>query len=464
NDPEDVKLISYLNQINDLGDPRLRVIQIDENKALPGLFNFLATFASGEYLVFFHPDNAIVYADWLDTLLGYAQRQEVGLVSPRMVDSRYRIRGAGYIAGLNGAAQALFSDQLLDHDGYAGRAKLTQNFTALPAGCLMTKRVIFEAAGGFNEERYAWAYYEVDLAWRIYQAGLLNVWTPSVSILAEQEAPEENWKLVRFREGEKDKLFKQAEENLAEQWVNLMGHDPYYNVNLRLTGDAFKIDMRTAMPRNPLPWKPLKRIMALPADLQGCGHYRIISPARHLLKHGKATTLIAMDHYTPAEIDRFELDSMVMQRQLLPHQTAYIKRYKDINKDTFLVFEVDDLFTHVPVKSLHRKELPKNISALLRDSLKLFDRLVVSTAPIKEAYSGLIDDIRVVNNRIEKSIWGDFKPARRGGKKPRVGWAGGVSHTGDLQIIADVVRETANEVDWVFLGMFPEGTRAYIAE
>lgn len=460
----DAELLHYLNQITELGDSRLKVVSITEDKALPGIYNILASHAVGDYLLFFHPDNAVVYADWLRQLLGYAQRSEVGLVSPRMVDSRYRIRGAGYIAGMNGVAQALFSDQLLDYDGYAGRAKLTQNFTALPAGCLLLKRVIFQAAYGFDDVNFPWAFYEIDLAWRIHESGLLNVWTPNVTVLAEQESVDADWKLVRFKANEREKLVLEAEKNLYQRWIKLMGGDPYYNVNLRLSGEPFKIDMRTVQPKNATAWNPVKRIMAIPGDLHGCGHYRILSPARHLTKHVKANAMVSLDYFLPSEISKLELDTIVLQRQLLLHQRELIRRYCEINKETLLVFEIDDLFTSVPVKSLHRKDMPRHLSSLLKDALGLVHRLVVSTEPIKEAYSGLIDDVRIVKNTVERSIWGDLKPQRRVARKPRVGWAGGISHTGDLQLIADVVKETANEVDWVFLGMFPEGTRAYLAD
>lgn len=39
----------------------------------------------------------------------------------------------------------------------------------------------------------------------------------------------------------------------------------------------------------------------------------------------------------------------------------------------------------------------------------------------------------------------------------RVGWAGGVSHTGDLAEIRSVVQDLQDEVEWVFMGMKPDG-------
>ncbi|MBU2766769.1 glycosyltransferase family 4 protein [Acidithiobacillus ferrivorans] len=71
-------------------------------------------------------------------------------------------------------------------------------------------------------------------------------------------------------------------------------------------------------------------------------------------------------------------------------------------------------------------------------------------------------DIRVVPNYVERARWGQHRtrPNREG--RPRVGWAGGVSHQGDLEIIADVVKATYKEIEWVFMGMCPDAMRPYV--
>jgi len=57
-----------------------------------------------------------------------------------------------------------------------------------------------------------------------------------------------------------------------------------------------------------------------------------------------------------------------------------------------------------------------------------------------------------------------LKVTRTEHKKPRVGWAGGSSHLGDLELIADVVKDLADEVDWIFFGMCPAKLRPYVKE
>ena len=89
---------------------------------------------------------------------------------------------------------------------------------------------------------------------------------------------------------------------------------------------------------------------------------------------------------------------------------------------------------------------------------------MVATQPLAQAYRDLNDEVVVVPNYLEAHRWASLTPQRREGAKPRVGWAGGIGHQGDLEMIADVVRDLAEEVDWVFFGMCPDALRPYVKE
>jgi hypothetical protein len=77
---------------------------------------------------------------------------------------------------------------------------------------------------------------------------------------------------------------------------------------------------------------------------------------------------------------------------------------------------------------------------------------------------GMVDDIRVVPNYLERSRWGNLQPPKKERRKPRVGWAGAQQHQGDLEFILPVVEATANEVDWIFMGLCPPKLRYHVAE
>jgi hypothetical protein len=65
---------------------------------------------------------------------------------------------------------------------------------------------------------------------------------------------------------------------------------------------------------------------------------------------------------------------------------------------------------------------------------------------------------------LSAALWAGLSSQRQTSIRPRVGWAGGTSHRGDLELLQDVVKALANEVDWVFFGMCPDPLRPYVKE
>jgi glycosyltransferase involved in cell wall biosynthesis len=76
----------------------------------------------------------------------------------------------------------------------------------------------------------------------------------------------------------------------------------------------------------------------------------------------------------------------------------------------------------------------------------------------------MIEDIRVIPNRLPKEPWLSVTSLSNQSEKPRVGWAGAQQHQGDLAIMFEVVKATADEVDWIFMGMCPENIKPYVHE
>jgi glycosyltransferase involved in cell wall biosynthesis len=81
-----------------------------------------------------------------------------------------------------------------------------------------------------------------------------------------------------------------------------------------------------------------------------------------------------------------------------------------------------------------------------------------------DVYRQFIDDIVVVPNNLDGTRWLGLRSLRRVGRKPRVGWAGALQHLGDLDWLEPAVRQLSREVEWVFMGMCPDGLRPYVHE
>lgn len=455
---------AFLAGMEAMGDERIRVYSHPSAASLPQLHNLLAREATGDYLLFLYFDAAIVQEDWLDSLMTHGLRADVGLVAPRLLRSDGTVEQTGLVLGLNKAVDTVFHGEAIDHAGYMGRAHLEQDFSALGGGCLLVRKTIFTELGGFDAENFAVAYAEVDFSRRAIGKGWLAVWTPFVNVLCSGKAAHHAWRNTPIEEESLQSRRGAAMEHLYQRYLPQLARDTAYNVNLSLSAGAyFSVEACSSLTWDPLPWRPLPRILVQPADNAGCGEYRVISPARALVNAGRIQGWTDFHIFTAPEMARLDVDSIVLQRQTMPEQLEAIARHKKFNR-ALKVYELDDLLIKLPMKSTHRTHMPKDINRKLRQAIAMCDRFVVSTEPLKEAYRDYHPDIRVVPNCVERARWGGFASLRRQSERPRVGWAGGIGHTGDLEMISSVVKALADQVDWVFMGMCPDEMRPWIKE
>ncbi|CDZ93858.1 glycosyl transferase family protein [Pseudomonas saudiphocaensis] len=447
---DDSAMANWLLGVEQLGTSAVKVVRLPQGLSIAQGQNLAAQQATGDYLLWLDSGVGVLSESWLHALMNHGLRPEVGAVGAKLITGDSKVASGGIVLGFNGPIGHVGCGQPLDAPGYLQRLLIDQNHTALSGKCLLLRRALFVELGGFDETPEMAPWTDVDLCLRLYSAGYFNVWTPRSPLLITAGAP-----LAATPE---------QEEALYARWLPLLARDPVYNPNFKLDDEEEFVLAPSLLSWNPLAsWKPLPRVLAHPADRFGCGHYRVIKPLNALNREGGVDGTFAWGHLSLTELERFAPDTIVLQRQIDAVQIEGMRQVKAFS-NAFKVYELDDYLPNLPLKSVHRDQMPKDILRSLRKGLGFVDRFVVSTEPLAEAFAGLHDDIRVVENRLPTEWWKGLSSRRRRGSKPRVGWAGGVSHTGDLELIADVVKELAGEVEWVFFGMCPDKIRPYIHE
>jgi SAM-dependent methyltransferase/glycosyltransferase involved in cell wall biosynthesis len=412
-----------------------------------GRINAAIAQSDAELILLLRPDAIPADAFWLEHLAAHALRDNMGLVAPKLVDKDGKLIGNALLLGMDGFAVGLGHGESYTSAGHFGRLLLPQNPSALSVDVVMFARRHWQDANGLAAE-FEPGGSLVDFAMRLAERGRDHLWWPHVTLVCAQ--------------GGFAPINPVDQMRLMESWLPRMARDPAYNPNAsRII--PFGLREHPQVSRLGLPWKPLPKLMAFPADLMGCGHYRVIEPFNAARKAGLIDGYLGSDHYDPLDMTIFEAGTLLLQRQVSDAQLNFLHNYRRFFK-LKLIYELDDLITNLPVESYHRDSIPKDIAKRLRQGLDLCDRFIVSTEPLKEAYRQFIDDILVVPNRIDIDKWGALVPQRSTSRKPRVGWAGGISHGGDLALVIDLIKETANDVDWVFFGMCREEFRPYLAE
>ena len=475
NDSEDPDTIDYLSHVSDNYNADIRVLPYPGRFNYSAISNFAANQANGDFLLFLNNDTVVVHKEWLQRLLSYGQLNDVGVVGARLVyPETGQIHHAGIVLGMNTTADLVLRGVCkVDEPSYMGRSQLVQEYSAVTGACLLINKQTYFDVGGMDETNFAIKYNDVDLCLKIKELGLRVVWTPFVTLIHHGNTSL-NERFNKADTFEKAVIHKQAEDedsNLLKKWLPFIANDPAYNRHLSLNGPAIAIE--STMPCNwDTEFHDRSRIIGLPLS-GGCGAYRVIEPLEALSHAGKAQCETyrfkghASRDISVAEMAQLAPDTMIFHAAVNDIQLKVLKNVVTYQPDIFRVYTIDDLLTNVPEKSSAYKYVKRQFSdakARLRQAISSCERLIVSTQPLADLCEDLIDDIRVVPNRLRREVWTNLNSKRNTSEKLRVGWAGAQQHQGDLEIIIDVVKQTADEVDWIFMGMMPEQMKPYIKE
>jgi GT2 family glycosyltransferase len=200
--------------------------------------NFAVEHATGDVLLFLNNDIEAINDDWLARMLEHALRPQIGCVGAKLLYPDRTIQHAGIILGIGGVAGHSHKYFPAEADGYFGRLKVIQNVSAVTAACLMVRREVFTAVGGFNPD-FQLAFGDVDLCVRIHNAGFRNLFTP----YAELYHHESKTRGVEDTEEKKERFVREARCFTAKHAKLLSSGDPFYNPNLSLDHEDFSIDL-----------------------------------------------------------------------------------------------------------------------------------------------------------------------------------------------------------------------------
>ncbi len=202
-----------------------RVVRYQGGFNFSAINNFGAQFANGEHLLLLNNDIEITSKDFLRELLSYSQRPDVGAVGAKLIYPDNEIQHAGVIMGINGSAGHSHKGHPADAVGDMYRLVTTQDFMAVTGACLMTKTALYREMGGLDEEKFAVAYNDVDYCLKLWEKGLLNVYTPLAQAI-HYESRSRGLDTL----SENAKRYEREKANFYEKYQPYIdNYDPYYN-------------------------------------------------------------------------------------------------------------------------------------------------------------------------------------------------------------------------------------------
>lgn len=216
--------------------PQVRVVTWEREFNYSAINNFGAEYAKGEYLLFLNNDTEIIEPSMIEEMLGFCQREDVGITGARLLYQDDTIQHAGVVVGFGGIAGHTFIGLHEAENSYFHRAMCAQDYSAVTAACMMTKASVFREVGGFTEE-LAVAFNDIDYCMKVRAAGKLVVYAPYAKLYHYESKS-------RGLEDTPEKVarFNREIAIFARRWPGILQEgDPYYNPNLTLRKSNFAL-------------------------------------------------------------------------------------------------------------------------------------------------------------------------------------------------------------------------------
>ena len=219
-----------LESLEGLGtpNPSVRFVPYDKPFNFSEKCNLGAAAATGERLIFFNDDVETAQPGWIQNLIEPLENPEVGAVAPKLLYEGGRIQHAGLVMGVRGLAGTAFHQSMAESTEHFNLAQSLRDVAALSAACLAMRREDFIRVGGFDAVNTPIAHSDIDLCFKVREAGLRCVYTPYATL---SHAGHASIGVEEAKEAARGK--DKASIYLLKRWPRYTTHDSYFTDNMR---------------------------------------------------------------------------------------------------------------------------------------------------------------------------------------------------------------------------------------
>lgn len=236
NNSETPEIWKYYEELKE--NERVKIVTYQGGFNYSAVNNLGVEAAEGEYILLLNNDTQVITVNWMEELLMYAQRQDVGAVGAKLYYGDKTIQHAGVVLGLGAHRTAGHSHYMQHREnlGYMGRLCYAQNVSAVTGACLLVSKELFEKAGGLDES-FAVSLNDVDFCIKLREMGYLNVFTPFAELYHYESVSR-----GLDDQGEKAKRYNEESARFRDKWKAVLEKgDPYYNPNFSLDRSDFSL-------------------------------------------------------------------------------------------------------------------------------------------------------------------------------------------------------------------------------
>ena len=239
NNSETEEIFRYYDELKK--NEKIKIVTYEGGFNYSAINNLGVSRADGDYVLLLNNDTEVITVNWMEELLMYAQREDVGAVGCKLYYADRTIQHAGVVIGLGAHRTAGHSHYRMPRQnlGYMGRLCYAQDVSAVTGACLLVKKSLYEAVEGLDEG-FAVSLNDVDFCLKLRERGLLNVFTPFAELYHYESVSR-----GLDTDGEKAARYNAESAKFREKWKEVLEKgDPYYNPNFSLDRSDFALKIQ----------------------------------------------------------------------------------------------------------------------------------------------------------------------------------------------------------------------------
>jgi GT2 family glycosyltransferase/glycosyltransferase involved in cell wall biosynthesis len=222
------ELIEKLRKLAEPISSQVRFVAFDAPFNFSAKCNAGVRAASGERVIFLNDDIEAGQRDWIENLIEPLENPQVGATAPKLLYPTGRIQHAGLVTGVRGLVGTALHQWLGDSVDYTNFVQSMRTVSALSAACLAMRLADFFAIGGFDEINTPIAHSDLDLCFKLREAGMRCVYTPFATLTHHGHVS-----IGQSEQTAKKQIVDKASIFLLQRWAAFTCHDPYYTKNMR---------------------------------------------------------------------------------------------------------------------------------------------------------------------------------------------------------------------------------------
>jgi O-antigen biosynthesis protein len=179
--------------------------------------------AAGDVLVFYNDDVFPLQRDWIERLIEYLWVDGVGGVSPKLLHADDTIQYAGMISGTPGLCGTAYNNVPFNApDSFLTMHKYVRNVSILSGACCALRKEVFWRVGAFDADNTPDAHSDLDLSYKLMEAGLRCVYTPYALL---RHIGNHSWGAKRRKE--------RADAFMLRRWGGYVSKDPFFTASMK---------------------------------------------------------------------------------------------------------------------------------------------------------------------------------------------------------------------------------------